>query len=37
MVGTAASTVLLPRLAAAHDEPEERARLLRLWLPGRPG
>ena len=37
MVGTAAATVLLPRLAAAHDKPEERARLLRLWLPAAAG
>ena len=33
-VGTAVSTVLLPRLAAAHDEPDEQARLLRRWVPG---
>ena len=33
MVGTASSTVLLPRLAAAHDDPEEQARLLRRWVP----
>ena len=37
MVGTATATVLLPRLAAAHDKPEEQARLLRLWLPAAAG
>jgi O-antigen/teichoic acid export membrane protein len=33
IVGTAVSTVLLPRLSAAHDQPEQRRRLLRQWLP----
>ena len=37
MVGTAASTVLLPRLAAAHDRPADQAKLLRLWLPAAGG
>ncbi len=32
-VGIAVSTLLLPRLAAAHDEPHEQARLLRRWIP----
>ena len=33
MVGRATSMVLLPRLAAAHDDPDEQARLLRRWVP----
>jgi O-antigen/teichoic acid export membrane protein len=33
IVGNAVSTVLMPRLAAAHDDPAEQRRLMRQWLP----
>lgn len=33
LVGTATSTVLLPRLAATADRPEEQTALLRRWVP----
>ncbi len=33
IIGTAVASLLLPRLSAAKERPEEQARLIRSWLP----
>lgn len=33
VIGTAVSSLLLPRLSAHHDRPEEQRRLIATWLP----